>query len=168
LSNKKFTTINIVDLEKLYNFVVENLLISIYLGLQNSIWIFFAERFFGTRQRSLFAECQKTLGKEASLPSAYKNTRQKGLCRVFFLALSKKASSPSVFLPCVFLAFGKEALCRVLERKHSAKYLTLDKDPDSGSENYLDLTLGFVNYTIINVKWVTPFVNFLSMDKVCY
>jgi hypothetical protein len=31
-------------------------------------------------------------------------------------------------------ALGKEALCRVLEKKHSAKYLTLGKDFFSGSD----------------------------------
>jgi hypothetical protein len=44
-----------------------------------------------------FAECKETLGKEA-------------LRQVFFL-------------PSVFLALGKELLCRVPEKKHSANHL---------------------------------------------
>jgi len=37
LSNKEIIKINVIDLEKLYNFVVNNVLIWIRLGLQNSI-----------------------------------------------------------------------------------------------------------------------------------
>jgi hypothetical protein len=45
-----------------------------------------------------------------------------------FFALGKTASLPSVFLPS-----GKELLCRVPEKKHSANHMTLGKEPDSGS-----------------------------------
>jgi hypothetical protein len=39
------------------------------------------------------------------------------------------------FLPSVFyLALGKELLCRVPEKKHSANHMALGKEPDSGSE----------------------------------
>jgi len=77
LSNKEMIKINVVDLEKLYNFVVKNFLIWIRLGLQNSIWNFIcrvlfwnsAKKIFTECQRktlgkAFFAECQKTLGKE--------------------------------------------------------------------------------------------------------
>ena len=37
LSNEEMTKINVVDLEKLYKFVIENFFIWIRLGLQNSI-----------------------------------------------------------------------------------------------------------------------------------
>jgi hypothetical protein len=38
------------------------------------------------------------------------------------------------FLPSVFyLALGKELLCRVPEKKHSANHVALGKEPDSGS-----------------------------------
>ena len=38
--------INVVDLQKLYNFVVKNFLIWIRLGLQNSIWNFLCLVFY--------------------------------------------------------------------------------------------------------------------------
>jgi hypothetical protein len=38
--------LNVVDLEKLYNFVVKNFFIWIRLGLQNSIWIFLCRVFY--------------------------------------------------------------------------------------------------------------------------
>jgi hypothetical protein len=45
-----------------------------------------------------------------------KGARQKSLCRALKTTL------------------GKDALCRVPEKKHSAKYLTLGKDLFSGSD----------------------------------
>jgi hypothetical protein len=32
-----------------------------------------------------------------------------------------------------YLALGKELLCRVLEKKHSANHMALGKEPDSSS-----------------------------------
>jgi len=60
--------INVVDLEKLYNFVVKNFLIWIRLGLQNSIWNFLCRVFyFWHSAKKVFAEWQrKTIGKEFS------------------------------------------------------------------------------------------------------
>ena len=68
LSNKEMIKVNVVDLEKLYNFVVKNFLIWIRLVLQNSIWNFFCPVFyFWHSAKKAFAECQtKTLGKEFS------------------------------------------------------------------------------------------------------
>ena len=81
----------------------------------------------GTRQRRIlpsaekwhsakyiFAECRKK--------HSAKNTLQSHLCRVFFL--------PSVF----YLALGKDRLCRVPDKIHSAKPPALGKVPVSGSE----------------------------------
>ena len=73
------------------------------------------------------------------------------LCRVFFFALGKPPSLPSVFftrqtcflpsviiLPSVFrTALGKELVCRVPEGLHSANPLTLGKLNVSGSECFL-------------------------------
>ena len=72
LSNKETIKIdvvdleNVVDLEKLYNFVVKNFLIWIRLGLQNLIWNFLCQVFCCRHlANKFFAECQtKTLGKE--------------------------------------------------------------------------------------------------------
>ena len=67
LSNKEMIKINVVDHEKLYNFVVKNFLIWIRLGLQNLIWNFLYRVFFLHSAKKFFAECQrKTLGKEFS------------------------------------------------------------------------------------------------------
>ena len=60
--------------------------------------------FFGHSAKSFFVECGK------------KHSAKKLLCRVYFLTL------------------GKEALCRVTEKKHSAIHLALGKEPVSGSE----------------------------------
>ena len=66
LSNKEMIKINVVDLEKLYNFVVKNFLIWICLGLQNSIWNFLCRVFYFW-----------TLGKEGLCRVSKKNTRQR-------------------------------------------------------------------------------------------
>jgi len=61
------TKINVVDLEKLYNFVVKNFLIWIRLGLQNSIWNFLCRVFYSWHSgKKVFAECKKPIGKEFS------------------------------------------------------------------------------------------------------
>ena len=101
-----------------------------------------------TRQRASLSSVKKTLGKEASLPSVKKNTRQRAslpsvkkkhsakklLCRVSKKNTRQRASLPSVFFfaECFCSALGKEALCRVPEKKHSAIHLALDKEPVSG------------------------------------
>jgi hypothetical protein len=77
----------------------------------------------GTRQRALFAECQKkTLGKE----TLYRVSKIKHSAKSFF---AECFILPSVF--CVTL--GKELVCRVPEKKHSAKNMALGKEPNSGS-----------------------------------
>ena len=121
--------------------------------------IFFAEcLFFDTRQRrslpsvkrihsakKLFAECQKnTLGKESSLLSVKKTLGKEGLCRVFFY--TRQRSLCRVF----FLTLSKELFCRVPKNKHSAKYLTLGKDADSGSDQFVRLQLYEINHSYAN------------------
>ena len=62
---KKKTKTNIVHLDELYNFVVENFLFELIYCFKMCFEIFFAECKKNTRQTSLFAECKKkTLGKE--------------------------------------------------------------------------------------------------------
>jgi hypothetical protein len=66
LSNKEMIKINVVDIEKFYDFVVKNFLIWIHLCLQNSIWNFLCRVFyFWHSAKKVIAECQK------------KNTRQR-------------------------------------------------------------------------------------------
>jgi hypothetical protein len=94
---------------------------------------------------------EKTLGKELFAECCICDTRQRALCRV-----SKKdtrqrnsATLPSVknkilgkeFLRRVFSftdgflrGTQQRALCRVPEIKHSAKNMTLGKEPNSGSD----------------------------------
>jgi hypothetical protein len=42
------------------------------------------------------------------------------------------------FIEGFCVALVKEILCRVPEKKHSAKYLVLGKEPNSGSERAVD------------------------------
>jgi hypothetical protein len=81
------------------------------VGKKHSAKKLFAECYiFDTRQRSSLSSVKnKTLGKEL-------------LRRVFS------------FTEGFFVTLGKELLCRVPEKKHSAKYLVLGKEPNSGSE----------------------------------
>ena len=72
LSNKKIIKIKVVDLDKLYNFLVKNFLIWIRLGLQNSIWNFICRVFFDTRQRRSLPSVQEKHSAKASLPSVEK------------------------------------------------------------------------------------------------
>jgi len=60
--------INVVDLEKLHNFVVKKFLSWIGLELQNSVWNFLCRVFyFWHSAKKVFAECQrKILGREFS------------------------------------------------------------------------------------------------------
>jgi len=66
LSNKEMIKIDVVDLKKLYSFVVKNFLNWIRLGLQNLIWNFLCRVFyFWHSAKKVFADCQrKTLDKE--------------------------------------------------------------------------------------------------------
>ena len=75
LSNEEMTKINFVDLEKLYNFVVEKFFIWIHLGPQKLLRKTDLPRAKKMHTaKSLFAECQKkTLGKDV-------------FCRVFLFA----------------------------------------------------------------------------------
>jgi hypothetical protein len=76
-----------------------------------------------TLGKELFAECHKYNTRQInSLPSVKNKTLGKELLAECFLL-------PRVF--CV--ALGKELLCRVPEKKHSAKNLALGKEPNSGS-----------------------------------
>ena len=69
-----------------------------------------------------FAECkEKTLGKQACLPSVKKTLGKELVCRV-----SKKNTR-------------QRRLCRVPEKQHSANHLTLGKEPVSGSERLLEM-----------------------------
>ena len=144
--------IKVVELEKLYNFVVENFLIWIRLGLQNSIWnflyrVFFlhsAKRVFAKCQikhsaKKIFVKCQKTLGKETSL-SSVKKTRQSGFFAECFIVLFntqqrslfveyQKNTAKSFFNRVFFLWY-----CSLPSaKKHSVNLLTLGKESDSGS-----------------------------------
>jgi len=58
---------------------------------------------------------KKTLGKEGSLPTAKKHSAKTFFAKCF-LALDKEPS-----LPSVFFTLGKDLLCRVQKKKHSAK-----------------------------------------------
>jgi hypothetical protein len=84
-----------------------------------------------------------------SLPSVgKKHSAKSSLLSVVFVTLGKEPfvecqkrhSAKSFFTECFLLprvfcvALGKELLCRVPEKKHSAKNMTIDKEPNSGSE----------------------------------
>jgi hypothetical protein len=93
---------------------------------------------------------EKTFGKELFAECCIYDTQQRALCRV-----SKKDTRQRNFLPSVKnKTLGKEllrrvfsftegflrgtrqrALCRVSEIKHSAKNMTLGKEPNSGSDS---------------------------------
>jgi hypothetical protein len=74
---------------------------------------------------------EKTLGKELFAECCICGTRQRALYRV-----SKKDTRQRNSLPSVKnKTLGKELLCRVPEKKHSAKNMALDKEPNSGSDN---------------------------------
>jgi hypothetical protein len=91
---------------------------------------------------------KKTLGKELFADCCICDTRQRALCRV-----SKKNTRQRNFLPSVKnKTLGKELLRRVFsftegflhgtrqrsQKKHSAKNLALDKEPNSGSDQIGD------------------------------
>ena len=93
----------------------------------------------GTRQSFFFIFFLLFLSHKkyfTSLPSAKKKTLGKPpLCRVFFLTLGKPPFCRVFFLPSVFsAALGKELVCRVPKRIHSANIKTLGKVDVSGSD----------------------------------
>jgi hypothetical protein len=88
----------------------------------------FADCFFGTRTKKVFAECQtkntrqtKHTRQKTSLPSVFFDTRQRSTLQSVFRHYAKKVSLPSVFsdtrqrasLSSVFSSLGKEAFYRV-------------------------------------------------------
>ena len=84
LSNEEMAKINIVDLEKLYNFVVQNLFDLNFFRASKFDLKFSLPSIFFTRQRKSLPSVKKTLSKEGSLPSAKKTLGTEGLCQVFF------------------------------------------------------------------------------------
>jgi hypothetical protein len=82
-----------------------------------------------------------------------------------FFALGKAASLPSVF----YLALGKELLCRVPEKKHSANHMALGKEPDSGSAWLFSTIANIANHdqvsTYIAGDRKSPTSTGLSMAK---
>jgi hypothetical protein len=73
-----------------------------------------------------------------------KSTRQRASCKETLGRVSKIKHSAKRFfdeyflLPSFFcVSLGKELLCRVLEKKQLAKYLTLGKELNSGSAHNL-------------------------------
>jgi hypothetical protein len=75
-----------------------------------------------------------------------KNTRQRSS-----LPSEKKHSAK---LPSVFLALGKELICRVPEKEHSANHLALGKVPFSGS--------GGAQYYHAATYYIYPFTLFIT------
>jgi hypothetical protein len=91
----------------------------LFIALIFSLKFFLPSIFFLTRgKEGLCRVSKKTLDKEGSLPSVKKTLGKDLLCRVFFLTRGKEPSLPSI----LFVALGKEALCRVSEKKHSANH----------------------------------------------
>jgi hypothetical protein len=81
---------------------------------------------FVTLGKEPFAECQKKDTRQRnSLPSVKNKTLGKELLRRVF-------SFTEGFLRVT----RQRALCRVTEIKHSAKNMTLGKEPNSGSDNH--------------------------------
>jgi hypothetical protein len=92
LSNEEIINTKVVDLEKLYNFVVEHFLIWSHLGPQNMLL-------------------------RSSLPSVIKKHSAKRV----FAECQKKHSAKALFAECKKKTLGKGPLCRVPEKLHSAK-----------------------------------------------
>jgi hypothetical protein len=91
---------------------------------------------------------EKTLGKELFAERCICDTRQRALCRVSKKDTRQRNSLPSVknktlgkellrrvfsFTEGFLRGTRQRALCRVPEIKHSAKNMTLGKEPNSGS-----------------------------------
>jgi hypothetical protein len=91
---------------------------------------------------------EKTLDKELFAECCICDTRQRAFCRVSKKDTRQRNSLPSVknktlgkkllrrvfsFTEGFFVALGKELICRVPEKKHSANNMALVKEPNSGS-----------------------------------
>jgi hypothetical protein len=73
--------------------------------------------------KELFAECQKKHSAKSSLPSVKNKTLGKELfCRVFY------------FTERFLCGTQQRAFLPSAQKKHSAKYLVLDKERNSGSD----------------------------------
>jgi hypothetical protein len=84
LSNEEMIKTKVVDLEKLYNFVVENFFILINLLLQN---VFCRSCLPSGKPKTLGKPSAKNNTRQrASLPSAKKTLNKELVCRVFFFA----------------------------------------------------------------------------------
>jgi hypothetical protein len=113
---------------------------------------------------------EKTLGKELFAECCICDTRQKNS-----LPSVKNKTLGIVLLRRVFsftegfcVALGKEILCRVPEIKHSAKNMTLGKEPNSGSASS-DSCSGHLRLLtpILSILFVkTPGVGGLRLPKV--
>jgi hypothetical protein len=97
---------------------------------------------------------EKTLGKELFAECCICDTRQRALCRVSKKDTRQRNSLPSVknktlgkellrrvfsFTEGFLCGTRQRALCRVPEIKHSAKNMTLGKEPNSGSDRLLTI-----------------------------
>jgi hypothetical protein len=102
----------------------------------------FAEcQIVGTRQRRLFAECQPSaLGKDFAERHICRvfHTRQTCLCRVGSCAECPALGKEARCREPIFTKCGSRQilLCRVPDKRHSAKRPTLGKASDSGSVTY--------------------------------
>ena len=164
LSNEEMTKINFVDLEKLYNFVVEKFFIWIHLVPQNCFEKMICRGEKNAHGEMALCRVQKnTLGKNAfcrvpkngtrqntSLPSARKKhsakthfaeCRKMTLDKIHLCRVPKKTLGKAIFIECFFLpsifylALNKDRLCRVPDKIHSAKPPALGKVPVFGSDS---------------------------------
>jgi hypothetical protein len=104
LSNEEMTNIKVVDLEKLYNFVVEHFLIYSHLGPQNVLYNCY-----------LPSVKQKNSRQIGSLPTVKKHSANR-----LFVKCQKINTRQIACLPSVFFTLDKEPVCRVFFF-HSAK-----------------------------------------------
>ena len=134
LSYEKMTKTKIGHFDELYNFVVENFFILINLLLQNMLWSYHLPSVFLSNAKIFLPNvfCP-ALGKDL----IYQVLNFRHLTK-HILPSVKKHSAKSLFAECCYFAecfltaLGKEVVCRVLNRMHSANYGTL-ADSCSGS-----------------------------------
>ena len=98
LSNEEMIKINFVDIEKLYNFVVEKFFIWIHLGSKKLFW-----------KNDLPRAKKKTHGKMPLCRVPKKDTRQ----NVSLPSAKKRHSAKTYFAECQKMSLGKIHLCRV-------------------------------------------------------
>jgi len=80
--------------------------------------------FFTLGKEGLCRVSKKTLGKEGTLPSVKKTLGKEVFAECFFYTRQSTLFAECFILPSVFsLALGKEALCRVPEKKTLGKPL---------------------------------------------